>query len=171
VVAAARPVLEDAAARLGETLFLAGARGKRLVVLDKQEGAGFLRASPRVGEEIPAHATAIGKLYLAFAPESLDATTASLEAFTAQTRTATGALERELEEVRRARVAHNDQEWIPGLAGVAAPIFCRGRLIAAVAVSGSSARFARGEFTPAVVAAGTRIGRLLEGADLGRSSS
>jgi len=49
VVAAARSVLEAEAAALGETLFLAGARAGRLVVLDKVEGNGFLRASPRVG--------------------------------------------------------------------------------------------------------------------------
>ena len=54
-------------------------------VLDKQEGTGFLRAAPRVGSEIPAHATAIGKLYLAFAPEELRRADATLHRFTRAT--------------------------------------------------------------------------------------
>ena len=60
VVGAAEPVLERTAADVGETVFLAAARAGRLRVLDKREGSGFLRASPRVGAEIPLHATAIG---------------------------------------------------------------------------------------------------------------
>src|SRR5262245_60630428 len=67
VVAAARPVLEAEAEAIGETLFLSAARGGRIVVLDKAEGTGFLRAAPRVGSEVPVHATAVGKLQLAFA--------------------------------------------------------------------------------------------------------
>ena len=62
VVAAARPVLESGADELGETVFLVGARAGRLLVLDKAEGSGFLRAAPRVGAEVPVHATAVGKL-------------------------------------------------------------------------------------------------------------
>jgi len=54
------------------------------------------------------------------------------------------------------------EEWIPGLAGVAAPVFYRGRLLAALAVSGSAAGFSRDAFTTAVRAAAQRISRSLE---------
>lgn len=60
IVAAARQVLEAGARDLGETHFLVGARGGRLLVLDKAEGSGFLRASPQVGSSVPVHATAVG---------------------------------------------------------------------------------------------------------------
>ena len=70
---AARPVLESEAAAIGETVFLVAARANKLVVLDKVEGTGFLRAAPQVGSEVPIHATAVGKLFLAFAEGSLSA--------------------------------------------------------------------------------------------------
>ena len=73
IVAAARPVLEDRALALGETFFLVVARAGELVVLDKAEGTGFLRAAPQVGSRVPVHATAAGKLYLAFAPDQVAA--------------------------------------------------------------------------------------------------
>src|SRR5512139_554622 len=52
LVAAARPVLESEAARLGETCFVVAARAGALTVLDKVEGTGVLRAAPRVGSTI-----------------------------------------------------------------------------------------------------------------------
>ena len=49
------------AQRLGETVFLTAARAGAVVVLDKAEGTGFLRAAPRIGSTVPLHATAVGK--------------------------------------------------------------------------------------------------------------
>ena len=61
VVAAARPVLELEAEHLGDTVFLTVARAGAVVVLDKAEGTGFLRAAPRIGSTVPLHATAVGR--------------------------------------------------------------------------------------------------------------
>src|SRR5262249_12695820 len=168
VVAAARPVLEAEAAALGETLFLAGARGGRLVVLDKVEGTGFLRAAPRVGEEVPAHATATGKLYLAFAPGELAGRTGALERFTPRTHASRAALEDELTRVRRHGWARNREEWVPGLAVVAAPVRAGGRLhgvvaLAAPAVRLPAAKVAR--LAARVQAAAARVGARLGGID------
>jgi DNA-binding IclR family transcriptional regulator len=127
VIAAARPVLEAELAGGRETLFLAGARGGRLLVLDKAEGSAFLRASPRIGEEVPAPPTAVGKLHLAFAPQQLPRVRIDAR------------LERELGRVRRAALAQNRDDWTPGLSAVAAPVFLGERLLAAVAVAGPSA--------------------------------
>ena len=57
LAAAARAVLEAEALALGETFFLVVARAGELVVLDKAEGTGFLRAAPQVGSRVPVHAT------------------------------------------------------------------------------------------------------------------
>jgi DNA-binding IclR family transcriptional regulator len=163
VVAAARPVLETYAERLGETIFLAAARAGRIVVLDKEEGTGFLRASPRVGEEIPAHATAIGKLFLAFAPEQIRLPE-SLPAFTPRTRSRASDLAREVERARAAGVACNREEWIPGLAGVAAPVRVGGRMLAALAVSGPAARMReRAHFAAGITAAAAEVAARLQG--------
>jgi DNA-binding IclR family transcriptional regulator len=143
VVVAARPVIEHAAEALGETFFLVGARAGQLVVLDKAEGTGVLRAAPRVGSVVPVHATAVGKLQLALAPGELsfdgDGPT-GLEAFTSATRTRRAALREEVEAARQRGWAANVDEWIAGLSVLAAPVLHRGRLLAHVAIGVPSAR-------------------------------
>jgi len=165
LVAAARPVMERAAEQLGETIFLSGARAGKLYVLDKQEGTGYLRAAPRVGGEIPAHATAIGKLYLAFAPGEI-AAPPQLSRYTSVTLADPAELARELERVRTRGLAEMHDEWVPGLSGVAAPIRLGGRLLGAIAVAAPSSHFdaarARG-FRSGVVDAANEIERRLAG--------
>jgi DNA-binding IclR family transcriptional regulator len=155
VVAAARPVLEAEAHACGETLFLAGARAGRLVVLDKAEGSAFLRASPRVGEAVPAAKTAVGKLHLALAPGLLRERAPSGPGF-----------ERELAAVRRHGWAANRDEWITGLTGVAAPVWLGDELAGAIAIAGASARIRtapRSSFVARVRAAAARVGARLAG--------
>jgi DNA-binding IclR family transcriptional regulator len=161
VVVAARPILEREAEAVGETIFLSAARGGRILVLDKEEGSGFLRASPRIGAEIPAHATAIGKVWLAFAPERVESV--RQEAFTPRTRTGP-ALERDLARVRARGWAENRDEWIVGLTGIAAPIVVDGVLAATLAISGASARMREPRRLAArVVAAARDVANRLEG--------
>ena len=145
VVSAARPVLEAGARELGETFFLVAARRGRLVVLDKVEGDGFLRASPQIGAEVPAHATAVGKLYRAFAAREVDwrddpAAPGAREAFTKKTLVDEAAFERAAATARKRGFAQNRDEWVHGLSVLAAPVHLAGRMAGAVAVAGSSAR-------------------------------
>ena len=166
VVVAARPVLEEQAAARGETIFLAAARAGRILVLDKEEGSGFLRAAPRVGSEIPVYATAIGKLYLALAPEAVSLPDGPIHAFTPRTCLPWPALEREIARVREQGWASNLDEWISGLTGLAAPVLQAGRLVAAVAVAGASSRFPameHGRLLQEIIAAGRAIAARLEG--------
>ncbi len=137
VAVAARPVLEANARAHGETFFLVAARGGQLVVLDKAEGDGFLRAAPRVGASVPAFATAAGKLYRAFAPNEID-WPAEPEAFTDRTLTEVGVLDRAAVSARRKGYARNQDEWIRGLTVVAAPVMLAGRLAGAVAIAGAT---------------------------------
>ncbi len=136
---AAKPVLESAAAELGETFFLVVARAGRLVVLEKAEGNGFLRAAPRLGADVPVHATAVGKLYLAFAPELVSVD--ELTRYTPATLRNRKALNAEVERVRAQGWATNLEEWQAGLAVAAAPIMSQGRLQGAVALATVTARF------------------------------
>ncbi len=160
LVEASRPVLERTAETLGETIFLSGARAGRLYVLDKQEGTGFLRAAPRVGSEIPAHATAIGKCHLAFAPDELSCADSTLHRFTPATLVDEVLLRREIERVRASGVATMRDEWIPGLAGVAAPIRLGERLLGAIALAAPTSHFSGArerEFREGVLAAAREI--------------
>lgn len=136
---AAKPVLETAAADLGETFFLVVARAGRLVVLEKAEGDGFLRAAPRLGSSVPVHATAVGKLFLAHAPDqvSLD----ELHRYTGATVRDRKVLDAMVDGARTCGFALNDEEWQTGLCVVAAPVFVAGQLAGAVALAMAAGRF------------------------------
>jgi len=166
VVAAAHPVLAAEAREIGETVFLVAARGGRLLVLDKAEGTGFLRAAPSVGTAVPVHATAVGKLELAFGAGEVAWPAAALERFTARTARTRAALEREVARARRRGFAENLEEWIPGLAVVAAPVLARGRLAGSLCVAASAARLeelGRGAVALRARRAAARIAARLEG--------
>jgi DNA-binding IclR family transcriptional regulator len=165
-VIASRPVLEEEAETLGETFFLVGLRAQEIVVLDKVEGTGFLRAAPQIGSSVPVHATAVGKLFLAFAPGEVAFPAGTLEAFTPNTAIDAGALRAAVAETKLRRWAANLDEWHPGLSVLAAPIEHGGRMVAAVAVALSSPRLEEiGEELLArrVVQAGHRIAARLQG--------
>jgi IclR family acetate operon transcriptional repressor len=140
IVSAARPVLVAEAEALGETVFLVAARAGRLLVLDKVEGTGFLRAAPEVGSAVPLHATAAGKLQLAFGPDEVEWPADPLERFTTRTAAGSDALERQVASARRHGFAENREEWIPGLAVLAAPVLAGGRLCGSVCVAAPAVR-------------------------------
>lgn len=137
----ARPVLSEAATDLGETVFLTSPRGRRILILDKVEGSGFLRATPTVGQSVPAHATAVGKLTLAFAPDTLPPPDQHAERFTQRTLGAGAPLQEAVDEARSRGYAENHGEWIDGLSVIAAPIFgWHGSLVATLAMAAPTPR-------------------------------
>lgn len=145
VVAAARPVLEEEARALGETVFLMTPRSAGLAVIDKAEGVGFLRAAPRLGEIVPLHATAAGKLAFAFAPDRFPVGSAGAERFTERTVVDPDVLRAEVERARKRGWAENHGEWIDGLSVVAAPVLLEApagvrRLVAVLAVAAATPR-------------------------------
>ncbi len=167
LVRCARPILQAAAASVGETFFLVSERAGELVVLDKAEGSGFLRLSPQVGAHVPVHATAVGRLYLAFAPERVHVDQSSLVAFTKRTPATETKLRKSVEQVRSSGIAHSDEEWVQGLSAVAAPVFFAGRLLGAVVVACVSPRYRElglSGLSRAVERASKRIALDLEGA-------
>jgi DNA-binding IclR family transcriptional regulator len=165
LVAAARPVLEAEALALGETVFLVVARAGRLVVLDKAEGTGFLRAAPRVGSEVPLHATAVGKLFLALDPAAVKRPPGDPERFTEHTLRGL-ALDRAVALARERGFAESREEWIPGLCVIAAPVEARGVVRAAPAVAAPAPRMTAmdpAEVARRAVAAAERVSARLEG--------
>jgi len=140
VVELARPLLEAAAQAVGETFFLVASRAGSLRVLLKAEGTSFLRAAPAVGSEVPLHATAVGKIHLAFGA-TLPLPSDPLEPFTPVTPADSRALADEVARVARAGFAVSRDEWQRGLSVAAAPVLAGSRLAAAVAVGAASPRF------------------------------
>jgi IclR family transcriptional regulator, acetate operon repressor len=164
LVAAAHGLLEKEAAEFGETFFLVAARAGRLLVLEKAEGTGVLRVSPAIGSEIPARATAVGKLYLAHGPHLL--AVEEPMRFTEHTIVDQRRLAREVEAARRDGYALNRQEWIEGLAVVAAPILAGGCIRGAVCTAMSSGRFDSveiDEVATRLIATAKRIASRMEG--------
>jgi len=143
VVAAARPVLEAEAQALGETVILVAARAGRIIVLDKSEGEGVLRAVPRVGSTVPVHATAVGKLYLAFGNGSVEVPAGDFTRFSDETITDRAVLGEAVAGVAERGFAEDSDEWLPGLSMVAAPVIATAsvdRMLAALAVAAPTPR-------------------------------
>jgi DNA-binding IclR family transcriptional regulator len=166
LVRAAQPILASVAASVGETFFLVAERASELVVLDKAEGAGFLRISPQVGAHVPVHATAVGRLYLAYAPERVFIDEAHLVAFTERTPSTPSKLRSSVALTKKLGVATSEEEWIVGLSTAAAPIFFAGRLLGAVAVACVAPRYrelGKDSLLRAVRGASDRISKELEG--------
>ena len=65
----AKPVLQELAARTGETSYVSILRGNQVVYLDSVEPATTVRVVSRLGLHMPTHATAAGKVMVAFESE------------------------------------------------------------------------------------------------------
>ena len=97
-----------------------------------------------VGSRLPAHATAMGKVLLAYlAPAQLDAyfSLGPLRPVTERTIIDPSALRATLQEVRQQGWSTNDEESEKGIRTVAVPVFDRaGRVVAAMNLAGHAWR-------------------------------
>ena len=109
-------------------------------VLATVPGTKVIEIGVRVGSTLAMHASAQGKVFLAFdRPARLDHIAASeLTQFTNRTITSREALLDEIEAVRKQGYATAPEEVLPGVNTVAVPVFDRsGTLVAALAIVGS----------------------------------
>ncbi|HET6410878.1 MAG TPA: IclR family transcriptional regulator C-terminal domain-containing protein [Anaeromyxobacter sp.] len=166
--AAARPVAEELAEHLGETVHMGVLEGDAAVYILKIESKHTIRMFSRVGRRIPLHCTAIGKVLLAFAPPAERAATLRamrLASHTPRTLTARVAVEADLDKVRRQGFALDDEEHEHGIRCIGAPVFGHtGEVLAALSASWPSFRFPADGFqaaTEAVRVAAARISSIL----------
>jgi len=91
---------------------------------------------PETGLTIPAHASALGKILLAYDDDLLrEVTETALFELTAETVTDPAVLRGELESVRETALAYENEEAVVGESSIAAPVYGEsGTVIAAVAV-------------------------------------
>lgn len=167
LVASASPYLHTLREATGLTANLAIREGDHVVYLEKI-GARDLRVPhSRLGGRGELHATALGKAILAFSmPGSVDEFLARPHpALTGATITDPDALRTELARVRRAGAAFDLAESFDGLFCVAAPVRDRrGRAIAALSVTGATARAQAERYAPAVIATARALERELAAA-------
>lgn len=137
-----RPVLESLAAKTSESVNLAVPGTDDLKLIDQVDAKHLLGATNWIGRSVPYHASALGKVLLAFSAAPIPAGT--LQTKTARTITSRATLNSELEKVRKTGYAIIDNELEDGLVAVAAPVFGHdGNVVAAISISGPDARISR----------------------------
>ena len=140
----AQPVMERLATETGETVNLGVLDGTRVVNLHRVESPHLLRVRLEVGGGVPAHATGLGKVLLAFLGQAEAARRLrgrKLERVTPRTLGDRAALWVALRRIREQGFAIDDEECSLGLRCVAAPILDhRGSVAAALSISGPTSR-------------------------------
>jgi len=107
----------------------------RVFYIEILRGNHALTIAAAVGQRLPAHCTASGKLFLAYLPEAeLDAILSRpLNVYTDNTVTSPDELNKQFEIIRNQGYAVDYEEYEVGVCAVAAPIFNRGgNVIAAI---------------------------------------
>ena len=137
----ARPQLEALVRDVDETATLSIPGDPDAVTIDVVQASHQVQGVTQLGRPSIAHATAAGKVMLAFT-ERIPATT--LRRYTPRTITSRAKLEAELERVRARGWADAYEEREPELNAIAAPVFdATGRLVGIVALQGPVRRFGR----------------------------
>jgi DNA-binding IclR family transcriptional regulator len=161
----ARPLLAALVADTGETATLSVPGRLEAITVDFVPGPSSVVSMAWVGRPSVPHATAVGKVMLAFAPGHLPP--GELTRFTERTITDPAALATELDAVRDRGYAEAVGEREPDLTAVGAPVFGRGGELAAIlGLQAPSARMSAAVRTalrePLLVAA-ARLGGALGG--------
>lgn len=170
LIAAARGVLEELAARTRESATLSVARGRDIEVVFQVDGPHLISANSWVGGRYALHASSGGKVVLATWDEArLDSfLRGRLERCASKTIIDPALLRQDIDGVRERGYSEIVDELEDGLAALSAPIFSRdgpaserpARLLGIVAVSGPTFRFdakARAGSVPLLRATAERI--------------
>jgi IclR family pca regulon transcriptional regulator len=165
----AQPVMEEITNTLHESCSAAVLDGTEVVYVARVQAKRIMSINLVVGSRLPAHATSMGKVLLAYLPpQNLEAylANAPFEALTKRTVTSAADLRRLLALVRQRGWAFSDQESEVGIRTVAAPLFNHANQVdAALNVSGHAARVSMDElkrrYLPVLLDGARRISRAL----------
>ncbi|MDX6468003.1 MAG: IclR family transcriptional regulator, regulon repressor [Gaiellaceae bacterium] len=146
----ARPHLHALVEATGETATLSAPGERDAVTVDFVQSTSSVQGVAQLGRPSIAHATATGKVLLAFGLPALPP--GGLKEYTPRTITQRAALAAELSTVRERGYAVNFGEREDDLHALAAPVWGpRGELAAIVGVQGPAARFSPREMDAAVL--------------------
>jgi DNA-binding IclR family transcriptional regulator len=173
-----RPTLASLASELQESTHLATLRDFEVVHLDGALGDQLVMTRQRVGERLPAHCSALGKVLIGCASEDVreayDRSLASAGGLVARTDSTIVDRDKLFEHLRMvagAGFALDLEECEPGLCCAAAPVFdASGRMVAALSVSGPAFRLGEEHLLRGVVPAVTRAAEALS-RELGYTAS
>jgi DNA-binding IclR family transcriptional regulator len=143
LVSSARPILEDLAREVRETVTIGVLSGDDVVSIDQVTGASSIVSASWVGRRTPLHTTSTGKVFLAFLDEDERGRRLArpLERATRRSIVDPAQLRAQLEDVRRRGYAQTLEELEEGLNAVAAPVRqADGEVVASLSVSGPAFR-------------------------------
>ncbi|MCY7302299.1 MAG: IclR family transcriptional regulator, partial [Thermoleophilia bacterium] len=136
----ARPHLQALVRETGETATLSAPGEHDAITVDFAHSSSVVQSVAQLGRPSVGHATAAGKVMLAFG--DLELPTEPFTAYTACTITTRAALVEELERVRERGFADAREEREEGLAAIAAPVWnSRGELAGIIGLQGPASRF------------------------------
>ncbi len=161
---AALPFLEDLYEVTHENAQLGVREGHDVVYIERIAGRRAVGVLTRVGGRFPLHASGIGLVLLAHAPEPVqrEVLEGPLQRFTDHTVTDPARLRRVLAQVRRDGVAISDRQVTDDAMSVAAPITdAAGEVIAALSVVAAASGAVADRLAPAVRAAALGTSRAL----------
>ena len=160
----ARPWLTWLVQETGETATLSVPGGGEAITVDFVPSSSSVVSMARVGRPSVAHATAAGKVMLAFGPPAVPG---ELTPFTERTITDPDTLAAELDAVRTSGIAEAIGEREPDLNALAVPVIGRGgELVAILGLQGPAARLpasTRRALRTALRRAASELGRSLGG--------
>ncbi len=169
LVRQARPILTDVAHRCRESTFVAILRREGVVPLEAAEpNERVVRITPPLGQPLPLHCTAVGKVHLAFDPEQqLRADLPEqLPRFTDRTIVDRSMLFEQLDSVARNGFGMENCEFYEDVSSVAVPIRDYTRsVVGSLAVAGPAYRIGieriNTEIAPLVMEAGRELSHRL----------
>jgi len=161
---AALPFLEDLYEVTHENAQLGVREGHDVVYIERIAGRRAVGVLTRVGGRFPLHASGIGLVLLAHAPETVrrEVLEGPLQRFTGYTVTDPSRLERILSQIRRDGVAISDRQVTDDAMSVAAPVTdSSGEVIAALSVVAKAGDTVAPRLAPVVRAAALGTSRAL----------
>ncbi len=160
----ASPFLQDLYGATLETVHLAVRDGHEALYVDRLSGHRSVPIISTVGSRLPLHATGVGKVLLAYAPDAVRQAVlrGPLPRFTPRTVTTPGRLFAQLEQVRADGYATTVEEMSVGACSVAVPVTASGEVVAAVGFVVGDLRRSRPQLVAALRVATQGIARQLE---------
>ena len=166
LVEMASPYLHDLYATTLATVHLAVRDGVEVLYLERLRGNSSVPIVSTVGSRLPMHATGVGKVLLAHAPEEVRAEVLqNLTRVTPYTVTQPGTLRRQLDRVRRDGYALTSEEMSLGACSAAVPVRRDDQVVAALGLVVPSLRTGRQRLLAALEVAARGIGRELARAE------
>lgn len=138
VTSVARPHMQHLMDQTRESVFLGIRNQAHVTIVDSVESTNDLKITSPIGTTIPLLAGAVGKIFLAEMAEDRVAALLKkgLPRFTERSITDPRHYSRQLQQARQVGHAVDDEEYIPGVRAVAAPIRSDHDLLAAIWVVG-----------------------------------